>query len=52
MSDYAASNTLFLWFVAEPMQPRLVGDLKLLSAGKGVSLEYAPTWLASQSHLS
>ena len=28
MTDYATSNTLFLWFVADPMQPRLVGDLK------------------------
>jgi serine/threonine-protein kinase HipA len=52
MSDYAVSNTLFLWFVADPAQPRLVGDLKLVSAGKGVSLEYAPSWLESGFALS
>ncbi len=49
---YTISNTLFLWFVADPMQPRLVGELKLVSAGKGVSLEYAASWLESGFALS
>jgi serine/threonine-protein kinase HipA len=52
VTEYAVSNALFLWFVADPAKPRLVGDLELVSAGKGVSLEYAKTWLESGFALS
>lgn len=38
-------DDLFLWYLADPAHPRLVGDLKLVSAGKGVSLRYSPAWL-------
>ncbi|KQN79215.1 phosphatidylinositol kinase [Duganella sp. Leaf61] len=46
------SNELYLWFIEEPDNPRLVGTLNLVTAGKGVSLTYAPTWLASGFPLS
>lgn len=45
-------NELFLWFLADPSKPRYVGALHLVSAGKGVSLNYGPEWLASGFALS
>ncbi len=45
-------NELFLWFLADPSKPRYVGALKLVSAGKGVSLRYGPDWLARGFALS
>lgn len=45
-------DNLFLWYLADPAQPHLVGDLKLVSAGKGVSLRYSPAWLNTGFALS
>ena len=45
-------DDLSLWFLGDPASPRLVGALRLVSAGKGVSLRYAPEWLASGFALS
>jgi serine/threonine-protein kinase HipA len=45
-------NELFLWFLADPSKPLYVGVLNLVSAGKGVSLNYGPEWLASGFALS
>ena len=45
-------NELCLWFLADPANPRYVGVLNLVAAGKGVSLHYGPDWLASGSALS
>ena len=42
----------FLWFVGEPDRPRFVGALRLVDAGKGVSLQYGPEWLANGFPLS
>ena len=33
-------DDLYLWYLADPAHPRPVGALKLVSAGKGVSLRY------------
>lgn len=38
-------DDLHLWFLGDPAIPRYVGALKLVSAGKGVSLHYARAWL-------
>lgn len=43
---------LFLWFLADPAAPRYVGELRLVDAGKGVSLQYGADWLASGFPLS
>ena len=40
-------DDLHLWFLANPAAPRYVGALKLVAAGKGVSLHCGPDWLAS-----
>lgn len=45
-------DDLHLWYLGDPAQPRLIGALKLVGAGKGVSLRYAPAWLAGGFALS
>lgn len=39
-------DDLYLWYLGEPT-PRYVGALKLVAAGKGISLHYAEEWLAN-----
>lgn len=45
-------DELFLWFLADPAVPRYVGQLRLVDAGKGVSLQYGADWLATGFPLS
>lgn len=45
-------DNLYLWFLADPVMPRYVGALKLVSAGKGVSLHYGREWLDNGFALS
>lgn len=45
-------DDLYLWFLADPATPRYVGTLKLVSAGKGVSLHYGSEWLDNGFALS
>ena len=45
-------DVLYLWFLGEPRTPRYVGTLRLVEAGKGVSLQYGPLWLRDGFALS
>ena len=45
-------DDLSLWYLGDPATPRHVGALKLVSAGKGVSLHYGQEWLANGFALS
>jgi serine/threonine-protein kinase HipA len=45
-------DELYLWYLADPAQPRHVGRLRLVEAGKGVSLQYGADWLAAGFALS
>jgi serine/threonine-protein kinase HipA len=45
-------DDLSLWYLGDPATPRHVGALKLVSAGKGVSLHYGNAWLANGFALS
>lgn len=45
-------DDLYLWYLGDPATPRYVGALKLVSAGKGVSLHYGKEWLANGFALS
>jgi len=45
-------DDLYLWYLGDPATPRHVGALKLVSAGKGVSLRYGREWLTSGFALS
>ena len=53
---YALTDTLHLWWLADPARPRLVGTLRhVRRAGTqpaGVSMSYAPAWLADGLALS
>ncbi len=44
-ASYSAPDQLFLWFLGQPAQPRLVGELNLVRTVRGVSLTYAAEWL-------
>jgi serine/threonine-protein kinase HipA len=52
----ALPDALFLWWLADPAQPRLVGTLRGVRRHPrqpgGVSLEYSPAWLADGLALS
>ncbi len=45
-------DELYLWFLADPALPRYVGQLRLVEAGKGVSLQYGADWLTDGFPLS
>lgn len=45
-------DDLYLWHLGDPATPRYVGALKLVPAGKGVSLHYGKQWLANGFALS
>lgn len=45
-------DTLYLWYLGDPAAPRPVGELRLVSAGKGVSLRYGSEWLGQGFALS
>jgi serine/threonine-protein kinase HipA len=45
-------DDLYLWYLGNPATPRYVGALKLVSAGKGVSLHYGKAWLTNGFALS
>jgi serine/threonine-protein kinase HipA len=45
-------DKLYLWYLADPAAPRYVGALRLVDAGKGVSLQYGTQWLATGFPLS
>ncbi|MGC1457263.1 MAG: HipA domain-containing protein [Steroidobacteraceae bacterium] len=45
-------DTLWLWFLGLPSTPQLIGELKYLTLGKGVSLTYAQSWLKEGFRIS
>jgi serine/threonine-protein kinase HipA len=45
-------DDLYLWYLGEPAAPRYVGSLRLVSAGKGVSLHYSKDWSVNGFALS
>ncbi len=45
-------DDLHLWYLGAPHAPRYVGALRLISAGKGVSLRYHEAWLRAGFALS
>lgn len=48
----APSDTLYLWYLGNPRAPVLVGTLNLVMNRRGVSLQYAESWLKSGFALS
>jgi serine/threonine-protein kinase HipA len=52
LATYQPSDSLYLWWLAHPTAPRLIGELRMARTMKGVSLVYAPAWLKSGFALS
>ncbi|MCG2578718.1 HipA domain-containing protein [Dechloromonas sp. XY25] len=50
--SYQPADSLYLWWLADPAAPRLVGTLTLVKSLRGISLRYAPAWLAQGFALS
>jgi serine/threonine-protein kinase HipA len=44
-TSYQPADTLHLWWLGQPDQPTLIGTLRWVRSLRGVSLQYAPTWL-------
>ena len=44
-ADYRPADQLHLWLLTVPADPVLVGELHLVRASRGVSLQYADAWL-------
>ena len=42
---YVPRDRLFLWWLAQPAAPVLVGQLDMVRSSRGVSLRYAPGWV-------
>lgn len=51
-SSTARFDALWLWFLGQSASPQLVGELRLLTVGKSVSLTYAASWIARGFRLS
>jgi serine/threonine-protein kinase HipA len=49
---YQPRDRLYLWWLAQPAQPALVGQLELVRATRGVSLRYADRWVEQGFALS
>jgi serine/threonine-protein kinase HipA len=49
---YVPVDQLYLWWLASPNAPVLVGDLNVVRAHRGVSLRYASEWVARGFSLS
>lgn len=49
---YEPQDRLFLWWLAEPARPALIGDLNLVRSSRGVSLRYRESWIESGFALS
>ncbi|CAN5197359.1 hypothetical protein BH11PSE9_BH11PSE9_12100 [soil metagenome] len=49
---YTPRDEMYLWWLADPASPRLVGDLSLVDRGRGVALRYASDWLDDGMPLS
>lgn len=51
-TDRPPPNTLYLWYLGQPTQPELVGEINLVLSARGVSLRYAESWLRTGFPLS
>ena len=49
---YQPADHLYLWWLTDPVAPRLIGTLTLVKSLRGISLRYAPAWLAQGFALS
>lgn len=50
--SFIPRDTLSLWWLGDPAQPRPVGEARLVQGGRGVALRYGEAWLAKGFALS
>lgn len=50
--DYAPQDTMHLWWLGDPQQPSLIGELRLADRNQRVSLQYNKAWLSQGFALS
>lgn len=51
-APYRVTDQLFLWFLTDPAQPVLIGELNATRSPRGVSLRYVDEWLSRGFALS
>ncbi|MCY7319299.1 MAG: type II toxin-antitoxin system HipA family toxin [Ramlibacter sp.] len=51
-SQYTPGDPLSLWWVGDPAQPRLIGELRLVTGQRSVALTYDRSWLTDGFALS
>jgi len=44
---YQPQDTLYVWWLADPSRPLLVGSLRLVLANQSVGFQYAESWLSA-----
>jgi serine/threonine-protein kinase HipA len=52
LANYQPTDTLYLWYLAQPSRPVQVGEMNLVRSTQGVSLRYADSWLQNGFPLS
>ena len=52
LAHYQPTDTLYLWFLAQPSRPIQIGQMNLVRSTQGVSLRYADSWLQNGFALS
>ena len=52
ITRYQPADLLYLWWLANPHKPRLIGELRMARQTRGVSLLYADGWLQNGFALS
>ncbi len=52
LANYQPTDTLYLWYLAQPSRPIQIGEMNLVRSTQGVSLRYADGWLQNGFPLS
>lgn len=52
IEQYRPGDALYLWWLGNPTDPRLIGELHVVRTNQGVSLTYDARWLATGFALS
>ena len=50
--EYTPQDSMHLWWLGNPAHPRSIGELRLVSAGRAVALQYGQEWLQGGFPLS
>ena len=51
-APYVPQDSMFLWWLTNPSEPQLIGELSLVDKARGVALRYSEKWLRAGTPLS